>query len=155
MHIFWGKKKTKHLQTIFVPWSPRTSVLHSPEIPGHLECSESKRERLTPRSAADALLWIPGGAGEHTRHALKTSPQSQPRRRAENIAASGSAPPRNGWEGAVHRRLSPIIVEARTRLPPITACSEIDASFRQSAPRRAGVVGMRAGANMEPSMGSR
>ena len=73
VHIFWRKKK-KYLQTIFVPWSPRTSVLHSPEIPGHLECSESKLERLTLRSAADALLWIPGGAGERTRHALKTSP---------------------------------------------------------------------------------
>lgn len=98
-HIFGGKKKKKKLQTIFVPWSPRTSVLHSPEISGHLECSESTRKRLTSRSAADALLWIPGGAGERTRLALRTSPQGRPRRRAENIAASGSAPPRTGQEG--------------------------------------------------------
>lgn len=51
--------------------------------------------------------------------------------------------------------LCPITVlkEGLTRFYPITACNEIDASFRQSSPRREGFVGMGFEANMEPSEG--
>lgn len=88
-----------------------------------------------------------------TRHTLVMSPKADPGSGLK--ARPHLLGPAHAW-GRAGRRLSPITVpegEGPKRLSPITDFEEIDASSHQSSPRREGVVGMGAGANMEPSMG--